>query len=175
MVAGDTTVILGRIVGVHGVRGMVKIHSECRPREAIFRYRHFLVAPPKGGTPQTLTLQNGRPQGQGLVASFREITDRDQAHSMINYLLSVQRSALPPLASGEYYWADLIGLQVVNKEGVSFGRVAEIFETGANDVLVVRKNRQEVLIPLVMQHYIVSIDLSAQCITVDWDSAWLDE
>ena len=94
---------------------------------------------------------------------------------MINYLLSVQRSALPPLASGEYYWADLIGLQVVNKEGVSFGRVAEIFETGANDVLVVRKNRQEVLIPLVMQHYIVSIDLSAQCITVDWDSAWLDE
>lgn len=174
MNAGGTTVILGRIVGVHGVRGMVKIHSECRPREAIFQYRQLLATPPQGGTPQTLTLQNGRPQGQGLVAGFREITDRDQAHALKGCILSVQRSDLPALPPGEFYWADLIGLQVVNREHVPLGEVAEIFETGANDVLVVRGNGQETLIPLVMGHYVLDVDTVGRRMTVDWDTSWLD-
>lgn len=173
MTASDATVVLGRIVGVHGVRGMVKIHSECRPREAIFQYRQLLATPPNGGLPQTLTLQNGRPQGQGLVAAFKEISDRDQAHALKDYVLAVRRSDLPALPPGEFYWADLLGQQVVNREGVLLGRVAEIFETGANDVLVVREGKQEVLIPLVMARYVLDIDMPAQRITVDWDSAWL--
>lgn len=173
MAADDPTVILGRIVGVHGVRGMVKIHSECRPREAIFQYRQLLLTPPDGGVSQFLTLQDGRRQGQGLVASFKEITDRDQAHALKNYLLSVRRSDLPALPPGEFYWTDLIGLQVFNGEAVLLGCVAEIFETGANDVLVVREGKRETLIPLIMERYVLEIDPQAQRITVDWDNAWL--
>lgn len=171
----DSTVILGRIVGVHGVRGMVKVHSECRPREAIFRYRQFLATPPKGGDPLTLTLLNGRLQGQGLVAAFKEITDRDQAQFLRDYQLAVHREDLPALKNGEYYWADLIGLKVINTSGTTLGNVQELFETGANDVIVVRNGKQEILIPFVSGHYVLDVDFSGKCVTVDWETDWLDD
>ncbi|MDO5090661.1 MAG: ribosome maturation factor RimM [Cardiobacteriaceae bacterium] len=170
---GDSTVILGRIVGVYGVRGMVKIHSECRPREAIFRYRHFLATPARGGEPLSLTLRNGRLQGQGLVAAFAEIGDRDQAQALRDYRLAVRREDLPALAEGEYYWADLIGLQVVNTAGAVLGDVHELFETGANDVMVVKNGKAEILIPFVVGHYILEVDLAARRIVADWETDWL--
>ena len=172
---GDSTVMLGRIVGVHGVRGMVKIHSECRPREAIFRYRQFLATSPKGGDPLSLTLLNGRLQGQGLVAAFKEITNRDQAQSLRDYQLAVRRENLPALKDGEYYWADLIGLKVINTSGATLGNVQELFETGANDVMVVRNGKQEILIPFVSDHYVLNVDFSGKCVTVDWEPDWLDD
>lgn len=175
MPAADATVMLGRIIGVHGVRGMVKIHSECRPREEIFRYRHFFATPAQGGEPLTLTLTGGRLHGQGLVAAFAEIRDRDQAMAFRDYTLAVARSALPALPPGEFYWADLIGLAVFNRDGHALGKVHSLFETGANDVLVVKNGAAEILIPFVLGSYILDIDMTSQRMTVDWDPAWADE
>ena len=175
MPASEATVMLGRIVGVHGVRGMVKIHSECRPREDIFRYRHFFATPARGGEALTLTLSNGRVQGLGLVATFAEIRDRDQAMALRDYTLSVARSALPALPPGEFYWADLMGMPVVNRDGVVLGKVHSLFETGANDVLVVKNGAQEILIPFALGSYILDIDMATPRMTVDWDPAWSDE
>lgn len=171
----DGHVVLGRIVGVHGVRGMVKIHSECRPREAIFRYRRFLTFSRTGETPLPLNLVNGRQQGQGLVAAFEELTDRDQAQALRGYQLAVPREDLPALQDGEYYWTDLVGLEVVNTSGALLGYVRELFETGANDVLVVRADKQDILIPFVPDHYILDVDLAGKRLTVDWENDWLDD
>ena len=165
-------IIVGRIVGVHGIRGQVKVHSNCRPRESLFQYRHF-TARQEGRPDLHLRLLRGQANGKGLVAAFADIADRDRAMTLCGYTLHICRDQLPPAANGEYYWADLIGLRVENRQGITLGQIAELFETGANDVLVVRANDdQEILIPYIRPHYIENIDLAAGVMQVDWEWAW---
>lgn len=167
------TIILGRIVGFYGVRGWVKIHSECRPRADIFSYQHFFARIHNKDIP--LTLVEGRTQGKGLVAHFKEIVDRDSAASFIGATLLIDRDTLPPLSDNEIYWVDLIGLKVVNRAKQELGTVKNLIETGANDVLIIQNTaKEELLIPFVRNHYIDKIDLEAQTIFVDWDSSWND-
>lgn len=170
-------IILGRIVGVHGVRGWVKLHSDCRPREAILNYREFLATRPNGEQ-FTLTLKTGREQGKSIVAHFAQYDDRDSAMNLIGLKLSVTRAQLPSLAQDEFYWTDLIGLKVINRQQQCLGSVTEIFETGANDVLVVKnstdKTSTEILIPLVVGIYVDRADFEQHCLYVDWENDWLD-
>lgn len=164
------TVLLGRVIGVHGVRGWVKIHSDCRPREAIFNYQTFILS--NELTQQTLKLKHGRQQGKGLVAQFDGINDRDSAIALLNHTLSVARADLPELEAGEYYWADMIGLTVINRQQQTLGQVQSFVETGANDVMVVRHATGELLIPFILEHYIDVIDIGAGIISVDWCLDW---
>jgi len=160
-------ILLGRISGVFGVRGEIKIESWTDPRDAIFRYQPWTLA--RGESTASLAGVRGRTHGLALVASIPGIADRDAAQAMIGYEISVPRDALPPPKAGEYYWVDLEGLDVTNVDGVAFGTVSHLLDTGANHVLVVQGDRQR-LIPFVQPQYVVAIDFDARRIVVDWDA-----
>ena len=168
MTEAGRRVLMGRIVGVFGVRGEVKLESWTEPRERIFDYQPWqLVSAP--GTVENMEGIRGRKQGKGLVARLPSVDDRDQAVLLVGHDIAVAREQLPPSADGEYYWADLEGLDVFNADGTSLGRVSHLVATGANDVLVVRGGNKEHLLPFVKEQYIKEVDLSDGRIVVDWD------
>lgn len=162
----DRRVAIGRVAGVFGVRGWIKVFSYTRPREAILEYGPWLIE--RAGEWQTFEVAEGRVQGKGLVAQLKGCDDRDVAAALIGAEIAVPISRLPEPADNEYYWAELEGLRVVNLAGQELGKVSHLFETGANDVLVVRGEREH-LIP-VGPGYIRRIDRSAGVIEVDWDA-----
>lgn len=167
-VVTDDYVILGRISGVHGVHGWVKVHSDTRSREDILQYRNWQVRRPEGW--RTMQVVEGRAQGSGLVVARLEgIEDRDQARALTGAEIAIRRHELPPAGAGEFYWADLEGLKVVNLEAVELGTVTHLFATGANDVLVVNDGERERLIPFT-RDAVKNVDLVARVIRVDWDA-----
>jgi 16S rRNA processing protein RimM len=158
-------VLLGRITGLFGVRGWVKVFSDTRPRENILNYSPWLVK--RQGEWKEMALVEGRVHGPGIVARLQGYSDRDQAQALVGAEIAVQRRQLPPTKPGEHYWADLEGLRVVNLQGVELGTVSHLFETGANDVLVVTGERER-LLPYT-RHVIREVDLKARVLRVDWD------
>lgn len=163
----EKRVLLGKIVGVHGIQGEVKLESYTDPRTQIFRYQPWLVK--SGATQQHIEGCRGRAQGKGIVAELPGVADRDAAAALVGSEIWVLRSALPASKPGEYYWTDLEGLEVVTVDGVTLGRVSHLVATGANDVLVVRDGKKERLIPFVLEMYVTQVDLDAGRLTVDWD------
>lgn len=153
-------------MGVFGVRGWVRVMSHTEPRENILTYPNWQVR--RGESWQTLRLLEGRLQGKGVVVSLEGLEDRDIAHGLIGCDVAVHRDELQPLADNEFYWSDLQGFDVVTTDGVTLGQVDRLFETGANDVLVVRGEREH-LIPMVFEQYVMDVDLDAGRIEVDWD------
>ena len=125
-----------------------------------------------GISPQlgTLTLQlaEGRLQGNRVLVRFKGIEDPDAAASLRDTDLYIERKQLPTLGDGEYYWADLIGLEVRNLDDVLLGKVADLLPTGANDVIVV-KGDQERLIPYVMGVTVQQVELDQGRMVVDWE------
>ena len=160
-------VVVGRIAGIYGVRGWVKIISHTSPPENILGYRNWQLR--RHGQWQPVELLEGHPQGKGLVASLVGLVDRDQARAYIGAEIAVPRNELPPLPEGEYYWTDLEGLRVSTVEGEELGVLDHLLETGANDVLVVVKDGRQLLIPYVREQVVKQIDLAAGTMTVDWD------
>ncbi len=161
-------ITLGKVVGVFGVKGWVKVFSETRPKEQIFKY-----------SPWTLTLKNsvnevkvlsGRPQGKGLVASLAGITDCDAARLLIGAEISVPQEALPAAGIDEYYWSQLTGLRVETTDGLLLGKVTGLLETGANDVMVVKGDvaDKEHLIPFT-EFAVIDVDIDSGKLIVDWD------
>jgi 16S rRNA processing protein RimM len=138
--------LIGRIVGVHGIQGWLKVHSFARPHEAIFDYRPWQLR--QHGVHSTLKVVEWRAQGRGLVFRTPAVEDRTAAEALIGAEIWINRSCLPATAPGEYYWADLEGLQVRTESGVELGKVDHLLATGANDVLVVHGDRER-LIPFV--------------------------
>ena len=158
-------VTVARIVGVFGVAGWVKIFSYTRPRENVLTYSPWYLQ--RGGRWEAVGLLEGRLQGKGVVARLQGVEDRDQAQALIDTDVAVRREQLPPSGENEFYWVDLLGLRVVNRDGVELGVVKQMMETGANDVLVVEGDRER-LIPLVPKVYVLAVDLEAGRIDVDW-------
>jgi 16S rRNA processing protein RimM len=164
-------IILGRISGLHGVAGWLKIYSYSRPRENIFSYNPLLIQLPTGKClPQGVT--SWKVQGKGLIAQFEDVNDRDAALAFVGLNIAVLRDELPPLKENEYYWCDLIGLEVVNQTDHLLGRVIEIKETGANDVLVV-KGEVQYLVPLLKGSVIKEVDQEKGRMLVDWDGEYI--
>ncbi len=161
----DRLVALGRISGLHGVQGWVKVHSDTRPRENILEYSPWYLL--RGGAWEPWEVVRGRPQGKTLVAQLRGCTDREQARRLMGATIAVRRSQLGQ-SEEEYYWTDLEGLEVVTTGGVALGRVDHLMETGANDVLVVKGGRER-LIPWLPEQVIREVDLEQGRILVDWD------
>lgn len=159
--------LLGRIVGVHGIAGEVRIESYTEPRMQLFQYQPWLITTPGGQ--QQLSGCSGREQGKGMIARLPGVTDRDAAAALIGTEILVDRASLPAAAPGEYYWADLQGMRVETPDGVPLGEVTRVFATGANDVLVVRDAERERLIPFIVDMYITRVDLATGCIVADWD------
>ena len=159
---------MGRIVGVFGVQGEVKLESWTEPRERIFEYQPWLLVTAPGAESEMRGVK-GRTQGKGLVARLPGISDRDQAAAMVGSDILVSRDLLPEPAEGEYYWADLEGLEVVTEGGTSLGRVSHVIATGANDVLVVRGEGRERLLPFVVGDCVKQVQRDTGRIVVDWD------
>ena len=164
MSARKQYVALGYISAVHGVKGWVKVFSFTRPMEAILGYEPWLLGEEK----RPVVIVDGRKQGKGLVALLPGCDDRDQAAHLVGQQIFVTREQLPPTEEGEYYWSDLEGLEARTADGVVLGRVEKMMETGANDVLVIRGDREH-LVPFVQGQYVRSVDLEAGVIEVDWD------
>ncbi len=159
-------VSMGQVSGVYGVRGWLRVRSDCEPLERLLDYSPWQLKTATGW--HSHTLEDGKPHGPGLVAKLATVDDRDLARQLVGADIAVDRSQLPALAEGEYYWNDLIGLGVVTHKGEELGRVSKLLQTGANDVLVVSGDRER-LIPFVWDQVVLKVDALARRIEVDWD------
>jgi len=170
---------VGRIAGAWGIKGGFKVQPHASDPQALFSSRRwFLQAPvgPRRALPQLLRIIEVREQASMVVATAQEVADRDAAEALAGARIFVSRSSFPTAGDGEYYWVDLIGLSVVNREGVALGDVTGLIDTGVHSVLRVRRpdatadaapESGERLIPFVAA-YIDSVDLGARRIVVDW-------
>jgi len=164
--SGERLIRVGKIVGVHGVSGWIKLESDTVPRRNIFRYAPWTLV--HRGVRSCVDEVEGREQGKGLVAHWPALATREQAEALIGAEILVPRAALPPPAPGEYYWVDLEGLRVVGMDGFEFGRVSHLFSTGVNDVISVIGERER-LIPFLTGDVVHEVDFDAGMIRVDWD------
>ena len=157
-------IVRGQISAPYGVRGWVKI----RPfTEAVGNLLDFPVWwLGREGAWKKVMVAEASLHGKSIVASLDVCPDRNEAERLKGLQIAVPRSELPETGEGEYYWTDLVGLKVVNLEGVELGSVANIIGTGANDVLEV-KGAGTHLVPFVARH-VVEVDLAAGSIRVDW-------
>lgn len=160
-------IAVGKINGFQGLKGYVKVFSETRPRDAIFGYDHLFVF--RNNTWQKLEVEDTAYAGKSLTIKFKGFIDRTAVEPYYGLELFIENSQLEALEEGEFYWADLMGLTVKNQEGFIFGTVTEFLETGANDVMVARKDGQDCLIPFTIGHAVIKVDLDAKEILVDWD------
>ena len=168
-------VVLGKVVDAYGLRGAVKVHAFADDPGAWGAVSHWWLGrdedPPARW--RRVRLTSCREQaGGGLVASFWGVSDRNASELLRGLLVGVPRAELPAARSGEYYWADLIGLEVVNQREQPLGRVIGLIETAANDVLRVDDGLgNERLLPFVAT-VVLDVDVSVQCIRVDWEADW---
>jgi 16S rRNA processing protein RimM len=158
---------VGKISGVFGIKGWVKVFSYTDDRDNILDYSPWILK--KSGETKTLKVITGNTQGKAVVAQLESIQDRDQAASLMGWDIFISPEQLPKAANGEYYWSDLVGLQVENTEGVAFGAITGLLETGANDVIIVQGERER-CIPFLQGQTIINIDLNASKMIVDWDA-----
>lgn len=161
-------IVVGRVGAPVGLAGAIRVWSYTSPPEALLGYGTLRVD--ARGTGAALTLRRGARHGRALVVEFEEVADRTAAARLTGAELSIERAQLPVLPAGEYYWVDLIGLDVVNRDGVQLGQVVDLMETGANDVLVVRDGASERLIPYLRGSVVCTVDLTRRRLEVDWDA-----
>ncbi|NOT84394.1 MAG: ribosome maturation factor RimM [Methylococcaceae bacterium] len=157
---------IGKISGVFGIKGAVKVFSYTDPRENILNYPVWILR--KHAEIKVVNVLGGQAQGKTIVATLAGTIDPNKAAELNGWEILIERSQLPPVAADEYYWADLEGLSVVTTLGVPLGIVDYLLDTGANDVLVVKGDRER-LIPFLKEQTIHSVDLDKKLIVVDWD------
>jgi 16S rRNA processing protein RimM len=167
-------IVVGKVSGLFGVKGWHKIFSETAPRDNILSYSPWYLKTRDGW--QEYKVAEGKVHGKGIIARLEPCTDRDIAALLVGYQIAIQHKQLAKPEEGEYYWSDLIGLQVETTQGITLGKVKSLMETGANDVLVVKTDTtkpdeavQERLIPFIPGQYVVTVDLAAGLMVVDWD------
>ncbi len=162
----EDIVLLGQVSGLFGVKGWVKVFSYTEPRENIVQYSPWLVKTDKGW--KQIKLNQGKRQGKSVIASLQGYDDPDSASTLIGCDIGMRREQLPALTDDEFYWNDLVGLTVINQDGIELGQVQRLIETGSNDVLVVQGDRER-LVPYIKEQVIKHIDLEQKLIRVDWD------
>ncbi|MCU1719610.1 ribosome maturation factor RimM [Pseudomonas sp. 5P_3.1_Bac2] len=168
----EDLVVLGKIVSVHGVKGDVKVYSFTEPLTNVLNYPRWTLK--RDGEVKQVEVASGRLQGKVLVAKLKGLDDREIARTYAGFEICVPRDALPDLSDGDYYWYQLEGLKVIDQAGQLLGKIDHLFETGANDVMVVKPcldslDDRERLLPYTEQ-CVLSIDLAAGEMRVDWDA-----
>ena len=165
-------VVLGNIGAVYGIKGWVRINAFTDEQEGIFDYRPWLIG--RNGQWREIEVSQWRWHNKDLVAKLAGVDDRDAAQQYTGLDIAVPATELPELPEDEFYWRDLVGLDVVNSENYNMGKVSHLLSTVANDVLVVKANsndafgKRERLIPFIQSQYIVAVDEEAGRIMVDW-------
>ena len=157
--------LVGKINGFFGLQGWVKVFSYTNPRTNILNYSPWSIK--VDGNFQSIDITSGREQSKTIVAHIKGIDNREDSQRFIGQDIYINKEQLPELTQGEYYWHELIGFDVINKDEEQLGTVDYFVETGANDVLVV-KGKKEYWIPYI-EPFLVSIDSKNNKILVDWD------
>ncbi len=157
---------MGQVAAPFGVHGWIKVRPFTEALDALLDYPVWWLG--RHGEWLEFPVLEGRVHAKGLIALLRGCPDRDAAGGLKGSQIAVPRAQLPAAPQDQYYWADLIGLRVVNTQGVDLGRVAEMLETGANDVLVVRGERER-LIPFIGP-VVLEVSLAHGTLRVDWDA-----
>ncbi|MES0874367.1 ribosome maturation factor RimM [Sinimarinibacterium thermocellulolyticum] len=167
-------VTLGRVAGVYGVKGWLRIDSQTRPAARILKYAGWWLR--QGERSFRAQVVEGRSHGNGVVARITDengvaFDDRDRAARWIGAVIEVEREALPVLPKGQYYWVDLIGLQVVSVSGTVLGTVRELTSNTSQDVLVVVDEAgTQRLIPFVLKHIVKRVEMDEGRIVCAWEA-----
>jgi len=161
----EAPIVVGKVLGAYGVKGWLKVVSFTDPADNLLGYRPWQLT--RAGRVHALELEAARRHGQVYVAKIKGIDDRDSAETLADAEIAIDASALPRLPDNEFYWRDLLGMAVVLPDGALLGRVVELIETGANDVLVVEGDAGRRLIPFVAT-VIGEVDLVARKLVADW-------
>jgi 16S rRNA processing protein RimM len=158
----DDLVVMGQVIAPFGIKGWLRIRSFTDEINALADYSHWWLQLASGW--KMYRLADSEVGNKGMTALLDEVADRSAAEILGGVQIAVSRSALPPLAEDEFYWADLIGFSVETPQHAKLGILESLLETGAADVLVV-KGETEHLIPAAL---LVEVDLGSKRITVDW-------
>jgi 16S rRNA processing protein RimM len=177
-IASDV-LIIGSIGAPYGVKGWVKINSFTQNKDSIFDYAPWNIQMQQGADQNTkiIKVEQWRSHAKSLLAKLEGIEDRDAAELVKNAQICIQSSQLPEL-SNDYYWKDLIGMQVVTDKGYEMGVVKDMLETGANDVMLVKAKindafgQKERLLPFLHDSVVLDVNKDGNIITVDWDPAF---
>jgi 16S rRNA processing protein RimM len=164
-------VVMGKVVGAQGLQGWVKVHAFTEYLDSLLDYNTWYMGDEQAWRPLEVLEANVH-GGKVLIAKLQGIADRTAAEKCKGQLIAVPRDSLPEQPEGEYYWSDLIGLSVENLAGEMFGTVDSLLETGANDVLVVKGENGEKLIPFI-DSVIKQVSLKDKTIRVDWQADYL--
>jgi len=159
-------VVMGRIAVPYGVRGWVNVNPDTELLDGLFDYPVWWIQTEAGW--RGFCVEEAKVHGDHLVAKLESVEDRDQAFKLKGKPVAVPRDELPEPEEDEYYWSDLVGLEVENLQHVTLGTIAELFATGANDVIVVKGDRER-LVPFIDQ-VVLEVDLAAKRMVVDWDA-----
>jgi len=164
-------VVMGKVVGAQGIQGWVKVQTFTEYLDGLLDYSTWYVGNEQEWRPLEVLEANVH-GGKVLIAKLQGIVDRTAAEKCKGLLIAVPRDSLPEQPEGEYYWSDLVGLSVENLAGEKFGNVDSLLETGANDVLVVKGESGEKLIPFI-DSVIKHVSLKDKTIRVDWQADYL--
>lgn len=156
---------MGRITVPFGVKGWVKVHPYTETPDSLLAYSKWWIGGDSGW--QELAVEKAEVHSVSVAAKLAGCDDREAAALYRGRQIAIAREAFPAAGENEFYWADLIGLSVVNEQDEDFGKVTEVFKTGANDVLVVVAGNRERLIPF-LESVIRKVDLAEGVIRVDW-------
>jgi len=169
--ADHEIVVLGRLADPYGVRGWIRLHAYGDDPLSWAKLPVWWVGKENGPWRET-GLKNLKVHADGLVVLLDGVLDRTAAEAMKGLFVGVPRAVLPPPDEGEFYWADLIGLRVINTAGESLGKVDGLIETGANDVLrVLADDGVERLLPFV-DAVVLAVDKPEGVIRVEWGLDW---
>lgn len=159
-------VVMGRIIGPFGIKGWLKLQPFTAAPENLLAYPHWWIG--SDSSWQECRVEQAEVHGTTVAAKLAGCGDRDAAALYRGREVAVPREAFPEAGANEFYWADLVGLEVVTMEGENLGAVSRVLETGSNDVLVVQGDRER-LIPFTEQ-VVKQVDMAARVIHVDWGS-----
>ncbi len=157
---------LGNISGVFGVKGWLKVYANTDKKENILSYQPWYIE--RNKVRKQVKIKAGKPHGKTIIVQLEGVDDRNEAELWVGSDIYIKPDQLPTLGKGEYYWSDLIGLKVVSTKGDDFGMIDHLLVTGANDVIVVKGDKER-LIPYVTGQVVKSVDLEAQQMVVDWE------
>lgn len=169
-------IVLGRVIAPFGIKGWLRIHPFADDPAAWCALSEWWLCADDAAAPETWRpygLLKAEHHGKGLIVRLDGVDDRSAAEALDGFYVAVPREAMPQTGEGEYYWDDLIGLEVVNEAGETLGRVASLIEATANDVLVVKQEgvAQERLLPFV-DAVVKKVDVAERRIAVVWGADW---
>lgn len=165
---------MGRVVAPYGIKGWIKLQTFTETPLGLLQYAVWQMG--QEGDWQPRVVESAKQHGATVVAKLEGIADREQAAALQGQRVAVSRDVFPKAGANEYYWSDLVGLAVINTAGVTLGKVSRVFETGANDVLVVEDKaadkvagEHERLLPFI-EPVIRKVDLAGGVIVVEWEA-----